>query len=102
MASFCARLRTTHRDVSLLCPAKPVNELILERIAKSREPLPRRDVFEKFPRYSYALDRILEIEEDAGHIKRFDRGGKVFYEITEKGRELLTYRFGRKFFRLKA
>jgi predicted transcriptional regulator len=79
---------------------KPVNELILEKLAAGS--LSRKKIFEIFSDFQYALDAILDIEKNAGRIEKFEQEGEDFYRITDKGKELLTYRFNRKFLRLHA
>jgi predicted transcriptional regulator len=77
-----------------------VNERILEEL--ERNPLSEEELYQRFSNISYALKEILEMEVTTGNIEKYTENNKEHYRITAKGRELLQFRIGRKFLRLKS
>lgn len=77
-----------------------VNEIILEELEKS--PLSEEELYQRFSNISYALKEILQMEVKTGNIEKYTENNREHYKITTKGRELLQFRIGRKFLRLKS
>ena len=90
------RIRRPAHDVRLfpLRERRFFHELILQEV--SDKPSTEKSLATKFPEYSYAIREVLDREVKKGSMKACTKAGKTYYEITDKGTDILQLRPGRK------
>jgi len=72
-----------------------IGEELLKALIKYG-PLSEGQLTIKYPSYGYAISHLMTIQVDVGHVTM---EGNV-YQITELGRQSVTYGFGKKFLKL--
>lgn len=75
---------------------KSPSQKFLEVFRKKRR-LSYDELIQILPEYAYAIPDLIAIKMRSGHIIEV---GENVYEITEKGRQSITYGFEKKFFKL--